>query len=214
MSYDQNNYIVAEPETYYNSFEEQRNSSEAGGFLFPHAATTGAWPQTPQPYYQPGYPNTPQSGYSLPVSTASHTPPTYAPPDQYPLQGQWPQQEPYRYPQGRQSTDRGFGDDVTRLGRKTKKSLRMIVSAVQAVTHLSQPRPNQQPQPVGALNAPAGPDPRPWLPASDLSTNVAMPQAQQAPVYPPYHPVHRYQGQAYPMVPLNSQAGPSGFKSN
>ncbi|KAG8864343.1 hypothetical protein FRB96_006165 [Tulasnella sp. 330] len=211
MSYDQNNYFVAEPETYNNSFEEQRNSSETGGVLFPRAATTGAWPQTPQPYSQPGYPSTPQSGYSLPVSTASYTPPAYAQPNQYPLQGQWPQQEAYHYPQTRQSTDKGFGEDVTRLGRKTKKSLKMIVSVVQAATHLSRPHLNQQPPPVGALNAPADPNPQPWLPPPPgFSTDVAMPQPQQEPVYPPYHPVHRYQGQAYPMVPLNSQAGPSG----
>ncbi|KAG8874095.1 hypothetical protein FRB98_008634 [Tulasnella sp. 332] len=163
----------------YNSYEEQGDTSEIGGYTFPRAATTGALPQTPQFNNQSEYPNAPPPRYPLvtPVSTASHTPSPYGEPSPY---SQWPQQESHRYEPSLQSTDRGFIADVDELKAKTKKKLKTTVSAIRAALHLSQPRPDQQPPSAGALNVAANPDSQSWSPRPDLTTIVAMPQAQQA----------------------------------
>ncbi|KAG8864344.1 hypothetical protein FRB96_006166 [Tulasnella sp. 330] len=171
----------------YNSYEEQGDTSEIGGYTFPRAATTGALPQTPQFNNQSEYPNAPPPRYPLvtPVSTASHTPSPYGEPSPY---SQWPQQESHRYEPSLQSTDRGFIADVDELKAKTKKKLKTTVSAIRAALHLSQPRPDQQPPSAGALNVAANPDSQSWSPRPDLTTIVAMPQAQQATGYSPGYP--------------------------
>ncbi|KAG8874092.1 hypothetical protein FRB98_008631 [Tulasnella sp. 332] len=185
MPYEQTNYFVAEPDTYYNDYEEERSSSETGSYPFPHADTPGACTQFPHPLYQPGYQNPSQPGCSLPIPNplASNTPYPHAPPNPYPQQSRWPEPEPYQYQPGRQSTDRGFGEDVGRLKKKTKASFKTAVAAVQAAMHFSQGHPNQQSPPDGpvyvtGLNQ--------WLPPPGQGINFPMPQAQQAPVLIPW----------------------------